>query len=394
MKRWFRMAALLLSLVLVLTSCSLFAKIEETDRQENEPFRPSVDTETEQGEESAKKHPGPEQLLAALPSYSVSDTTLLLAASEDCKLFLENSDSLAVSNTLLSAVEGRYGITVALGQYTANQMLYGVTDMVEKGSGTHYFADLLILSATEFVRYRDAGLLDRIEILPFVDVDADCFDAELTALFLDDGGTYGLVGAGSHAFKARVTLFFNPELLAAEGIAFDGYSMMENGSFDLSALAAVLAEYREKTGEAALVSGLSREATEGLLGEDGNDLLVEAFGENGDLAFMMGKVPFYIGTLGQVEKMPAARDKYGMLPIPVVENGQYATLYDPDSLYVFCIPKGNARTDCTGAFLQAWHTAATYLPYDYFENQLIEKYVWDEGTLKSIFLVAKKEKEA
>ena len=224
-------------------------------------------------------------------------------------------------------------------------------------------------------------------------MNADCFDAELTSLFADENGTYGLVRAGSHTFKAQITLFFNPELLSSVGISFDGYGMVEKGSFDLAALQEVLAAYSEKTGQPVLASGLSQTVTENLLATIGaGELTPNAFGNEGYLDFMMGKTPFFIGHLGDVEKLPTARDKCGMLPIPYKEDGAYKTFYDTDRLYVFCVPKGNARTDCTGVFLQAYHAASRYLPWRHFYDQLIEKFVWDEGTLKSILLVGKKAK--
>ena len=389
MKKAFRALALMLLLALTLTSCSLFFKTSSSSGQTPPPNKPTTDLPKDPSDAVAS-NPTVAELLETLCDYSMADTTLLLAASEDCRLLLPDGDSQSVTNSVLHAVEKKYDVEILPETYTANQLLYGVTDMVEKGSGTHYFADVLILSATEFAAYREADLLLRLETLPFLDLSSECFEADLAALFSDDDGTYGVVGAASHSFKSKITLFFNPELLAAAGIDFNGYEMVANGSFDVDALQAVLWEYSEKTDETAITSGLSTSLTEKLLSQIGSEILVSDCGNDGSLAFMMGKVPFYIGTLGDVEKMPTARDKYGMLPIPYTEDGQYGTFYDTDSLYVFCVPKGNARTDCTGLLLQAWHMASMYLPYDYFTSQLIEKYVWDEGTLKSIFLVEKK----
>ena len=99
-----------------------------------------------------------------------------------------------------------------------------------------------------------------------------------------------------------------------------------------------------------------------------------------------------IGVLSDVERMYQALDNYRMMPIPYMENGEYETFYDMESVYVFCVPKGNDRTDYTGIFLTAYHTASEYLPYSYFQQFLLEKYVRDEGTLRVIALVGKTSK--
>lgn len=386
--------ALLMAALMLFCSCSLFVRNNDPQMPSTNETPPKEDAlPPEEGGEEIAPAPSVKELLQGMIDYDCAKVTLMLAAADDCKLLEEESDSASVLMTVLNAMEEKYSASVAITDYTSNQLYMGTADMAQKGGGTDYFADILILSATEFSRYREENLLSRLEVLPFLDVSSDCFDAELTALFSDESGTYGLVGAGSHAFKAQITLFFNPELLASAGVDFDGYGMVEKGSFDLTALGTVLAEYSEKTGLSALASALSKEVTDSLftaISADG--LALAEYGNDGFLSFMMGKVPFVIGTMGDVEKMPTARDKYGMLPIPYTEDGAYKTFYDSDRLYVFCVPKGNARTDCTGFFLQAYHTASTYLPYRHFADQLIDTYVWDEGTLKSILLVGKKAK--
>ncbi len=386
--------ALLLAMLMLFCSCSLFVRQRTAKKPTLDRLPPNEDKPPiEPGQEVDTTEPTVKELLDGMIDYDFDRVTLMLATVDGCKLLEEESDSLAVLTTVLDAMEEKYGASVAISAYTENQLYMGTADMAHKGGGTDYFADILILSATEFARYREEDLLSRLEPLPFLDVDSDCFDAELTALFADDNGTYGLVGAGSHTFKAQITLFFNPELLSAAGISFDGYGMVERRVFDLAALQKVLSDYSEKTGQNALTSGLSEKVTSDLLAAIGGEAVAPSeYGNEGYLSFMMGKTPFMIGAMGEVEKMPTARDKYGMLPIPYTEDGVYKTFYDTDRLYVFCVPRGNARTDCTGIFLQAYHTASSYLPYRYFTDQLIEKYVWDEGTLKNIRLVGKKAK--
>ncbi len=384
--------AMLLAVSMLLCSCSLFVRQSPSSEQptgDPPPKEEKPDADAPDGEENATE-PTVKELLEGMTDYDFGKVTLMLAAADDCKLLEEESDSRSVLTTVLDAIEEKYGASIAVTAYSQSKLYAGVSDMAHKGGGTAYFADVLILSVTDFVRYRGQDLLSRLELLPFLDTTADCFDASLTKLLSGEDGTYGVVGAGSHTFKAQITLFFNPELLTAAGIDFDGYGMAEKGTFDLAALQKVLSQYSEKTGQDALVSDLSEEVTDSLLETISAQGITPAqYGNEGYLSFMMGKTPFMIGTMGDVEKMPTARDKYGMLPIPYTEDGAYKTFYDTDRMYVFCVPKGNARTDCTGIFLQAYHEASRYLPYRYFADQLIEKYVWDEGTLRIILRMGK-----
>ena len=387
---------LVLLLALLLTSCDLFARNQLPQKEiPKEPIHPDVNTPSAStpDENPVLADPTPAELIADLVKYNFGKTTLTVAASEGCMLFSEGTDSNAVLSTVLEAIEKKYKGSIVFGEYGKNHLYLGVKEMVQQGSATSYFADMMILSATEFSRYKEENLLERLEIIPFLDTSADCFDKELTDLFKDETGTYGVVGYGSQLFKNQIVVYFNPELLAAARIEFDGYRMVDNQTWDMAALTALANAYTDATGNAAVVSDLSEEMTGRLFSALSNDEVgfsVEVFDEDGKNAFFMGRAPILIGVLGDVEKMPTARDTYGMLPIPYLQDGAYETFYDMDSVYVFCVPKGNSRTDCTGLFLQAYHTASQYLPYSYFSQLLMEKYVRDEGTLRMIALVGKK----
>ena len=268
----------------------------------------------------------------------------------------------------------------------------GVKNMVEKGSGTAYFADLLILPATEYTRYREADLLQRLEAVPFVHTDADCYDQELTALFSEEEGTYGVVGAGSQLFKNQIVFFINTDLLLEYGVDFDGYGMVDAQTWDAAALISLIEACAAKTESYPLASGLSDQMTSDLLaamGVEPGSIQPERFGTDGRNDFMMGRVPLFIGVLADVEKMPKARDLYGLLPIPYLVDEAYETFYDMEGVYVFCVPKGVGQSDLVGLFLQAYHTASAYLPYSYFKQWLVERYVRDENTLRMIVLVGK-----
>ena len=397
-----RAGCLVLTLILLLTSCSMFRRTEpqQTPEQPTTDKKPT-DNSTKPPEGPADhpivNDPTPDELIADLPALDFASTVLTVAVDENCALFAQGTDSNAVLATVLEAIKKKYNGEAVFAEYTKNHLYLGVEEMVNQGSATSYFADLLILPATEYVRYRDAGLLERLETIPFLHTDAACFDQAMTDLFRDESGTYGVVGYGSQLFKNQITVFFNPELLEAAGIDFDGYAKVYDKSWSVQDLTALAAAYAEKTGKDAISSGLTEEMTARLLSalsEDGEqiELSMASYAEVGRFAFMMGRVPLFIGVLGDVEKMLTARDRYGMLPIPYLENGEYETFYDMDGVYVFCVPKGNNRTDCTGLFLQAYHTASQYLPYSYFQQFLLEKYVRDEGTLRMIALVGKSAK--
>lgn len=401
----FRALCLLCLASVLLTSCSMFRRTKKTeipdqDLPDSTDQTPEEDkTETSDPEDDPippVKDPTPEELIADMLSYDFKGTTLTVAVPKDCALFTGSTDSNAVLTTVLEAIQKKYNTTVLFTEYGKEEMYEGVENMVNLGSSVGYFTDLMILSATEYARYRNAGLLERMEVIPFINADDDCYDRQLGELFCDESGTYGVVGFGSQTFKNQITLFVNPVLLKDAGIAFEGYPMVKDGTWDLQALMNLLEEYTEKTGKPALSSVLSERMNENLfsvLKTEGMTLAdmptVCAYGQNGRGEFMLGKVPVMIGVLSDVERMYLALGDYRMLPIPYTEEGKYETFYDMESVYVFCVPKNNIRTDYTGIFIHAFHTASEYLPYSYFQQFLLEKYVRDEGTLRVIALVGK-----
>ena len=400
-----RALCLLMVCSLLLTSCTLFRRKKTADlTKEDDPAEDKTeDTEKDEGSvlpETPEKAPDPtpEELIAGMMDYDFGGTTLTVSVVENCSLFNEGTDSNAVLATVLEAIEKKYNTEIAFAQYSKQQLFLGTEEMVTEGSSTAYFTDMLILPATEYARYRNAGLLERLEMIPFIDTESDCYDGELGKLFKDESGTYGVVGYGSQPFKNQITLYVNLDLLKAENIDFVGYDAVKDKSWDAESFAELLLRYTEKTGKAALTSVLSEEWTENLfyaMDKEGTWLdldKVAVFGQEGRDEFMLCKVPFMIGVLSDVERMYQALDNYRMMPIPYMENGEYETFYDMESVYVFCVPKGNDRTDYTGIFLTAYHTASEYLPYSYFQQFLLEKYVRDEGTLRVIALVGKTSK--
>ncbi|MBE6638249.1 MAG: ABC transporter substrate-binding protein [Ruminococcaceae bacterium] len=386
-----RLACLVLALMMLLTSCEIFQRKKSFDTKQptvsdKEPPEPSVSDDDNKEEISVQT---PEELLDSLRMFDFEGTAIMIAVPENAYLLADSTMS-----TVLDVIEKKYNGKITLSEYSKGHMYYGVKSMVEKVGVSEYFADLLILSATEYFRFKDADLLERLETLPFMNPNDDCFDAAMTELFSDDTGTYGIVGDGSQLFKSQIVLYVNFELLAAVDMKFDGYAMAERGTWDMQALCKVLAAYESVAGKTALASSVSSEMISHLttaLAQQGSfeDLSIELHGADGRTAFMMGRIPFLIGTVGDMELMTKARDSYGMLPVPYTENGEYKTFYDMDSVYVFCIPKGSSRSDCTGALLEAYHTASKYLPYQYFTDNLIEKYARQEGTIKMIAMIGK-----
>ena len=382
-------------LPLILSGCSLFsrkAQCSAPPTAEVEETKPNSPETKEPTASPVLGDPTPAELLSSLVDYDFDGKPLTVAVPDDCSLFAEGTDSNAVLAEVLSAITEKYNTSVFFSEYAKNHLYMGVKDMVEKGSATAYFADLLILPATEYARYREADLLQRLETLPFVHVDADCYDKTLTELFSDEEGTFGAVGHGSQLFKNQIVLFFNTELLAAYGIDFDGYSLVDDGLWNTEELLSLIAACGEKTEGYPLTSGLSAEMTADLLavlGVEADAASLERFGTDGRNDFMMGRAPLFIGVLGDVERMPKARDLYGMLPIPYLTDTGYETFYDMEGVYVFCVPKGVGQSDLVGLFLQAYHSASAYLPYSYFKQWLVEKYVRDENTLRMITLVGK-----
>lgn len=400
-----RVLCMLLVCSLLLTSCTLFRRNKNSPQEDSVENTENTEDTTEEDEKDPSSEdsetkpvvpdPTPEELIADMMPYDFNKAIITVAVPEDCAMFDQGTDSNAVLAEVLEAIEKKYNTTVLFTEFDKEQMYEGTEEMVTLGTSVLYFADILVLSATEYARYRNAGLLERMETIPFLKPNDDCFDAKLGQLFCDEGGTFGVVGYGSQIFKNQITVFINPSLLKEAGISFDGYPMVKNGSWDVAALESLLQEYTQKTGKSALASVLSEEINENLYamleGQEGAPELTEpyAFGQSGRDEFMLGKVPVLIGVLADVERMYLALDDYRMLPIPYMENGEYETFYDMESVYVFCVPKGNIKTDYTGIFINAYHTASEYLPYSYFQQFLLEKYVRDEGTLRVIALVGK-----
>jgi hypothetical protein len=231
----------MLALTLLLTSCDLFQR--QKPPQKPTPVKPEhPETETTDTQPPEKNpivnDPTPEELIKELQDYDFNGTAITVAVPEDCGLFAQGTDSNAVLSTVLDVIEKKYNGNVVFGEYAGNQMYLGVEKMVEQGA-TSYFADMLILPATEYARYRKAGLLERLETIPFLDPAAACFDSRLTDLFRDETGTYGVVGYGSQLFKNQIVVFFNPELLSAARISFDGFAMVNVKSWSPEALAAL-----------------------------------------------------------------------------------------------------------------------------------------------------------
>ena len=358
--------------------------------------------------------------LAALPETDFDGLSFIVATAGYDPLFPTEGERLddRAKLTRNAAVSERYNVSFIPASATADT-IYNET-MAAQNSGM-YYADLLILPASQVGRFAAAGLLRNLHNLPFWDNTTAAYGDTASA-----GGanltTYADLGAAVLDHDRLPAIYFNRTL--AESLGYDLYGAVESGEWtwelylqaaadaatldgvwghtvypadeniysDLCAGSYGLSLLETPEGSAPTVTvpeGLERLDT--LL----RSLRSETARYPGDpentlaplQSFSGGNLLFCSADLEYMDWLYDSPTKWGVLPLPGNGDGSYRSPTGADAP-VLCVTAANNKFEQTGLILAALNAASTDVITDAYITERLQNRLRDWESAAMIELIA------
>lgn len=347
--------------------------------------------------------------LSALPEADFGGLSFIVATAGYDPLFPAEGERIDDRAKLArnAAVSERYNVSFIPAASTVDA-IYSET-LAAETSGL-YYADLLILPASQVGRFAAAGLLRNLHNLPFWDNTTVAYGATASA-----GGanrtTYADLGAAVLDHDRLPAIFFNRTL--AESLGYDLYGAVESGEWtwelylqaaadaafldgvwghtvypadeniysDLCAGSFGLSLLQQTEGSAPVLTvpeGIERIDT--LL----RSLRSETARYPGDpenvlaplQSFSGGSLLFCTADLEYMDWLYDAPTKWGILPLPGNGDGNYHSPTGADAP-VLCVTAANNKFEQTGLILAALNAASTDVITDAYITERLQNRLRD-----------------
>ena len=397
------LAALLLLLSLLLTSCSLTLNTPgETDADTDETgdvaVRPA-ETEREEDETVYRYAGNPDYpiladaYLDALPNMDFGGATFIITSSD--VTFLDPDAVRYVSDTVKKrndAVEEKYNINITTAESDAAAMIEEAKKARLAGM---YYTDIMCLPISEVCVFDAEDLLMNLRSLPHLDLTKPYFNATSVEATTVGYRTLGVAGEATPASDLPC-IIFNRGVLGAD-VTSELYSLAESGGLTWDKLLGyfTLADTMEGVAPSVLADGEGIDSIFVSLGEKyvassvktvpAAATLQNSFDwaatyarpmissgtsagiprEESAAAFSEGKALFTVGKVGSLDDYRTTGSRIGILPMPKqTADASYRSLAGGDAL-VMTVPAGTTNNEMISLVLSGINAAS----YGYVTEQ-------------------------
>lgn len=349
------------------------------------------------------------RLDALIDTIDVSGFNMILVTASDTVdvVFSDENDPLyAARSNRNSMLYDKYGVNVRTiyGEAVDTDRIYAdLSAATSAGEGVDYYVDLLMLPANRAGGFLAKGLLKDMRTLPFYDTRSGNNAGNVGNMRYFD------LGEGTDAPELIYSVFFNRNMVGAE-MTDALYSASLEGSlgFETLLIAAQTAEGREadigcadndnsifgrKSADLLGIDFITkdRQGVPKLSVSDENILALDAFAARASVlsyytpaegaassieAFIAGKTPFYLGTLGDITELYDKPLEWGVLTLPS-DKGLGAIA---DNRPVICLPEISSRLEQTSLWLSGFNAASGEWIRDSFLKTSIENHLRDNNS--------------
>ena len=313
----------------------------------------------------------PEGILERFYAYTYGGTYVTVATCSEKNPLFPDSGLISDANlyTVSSALQKKFDISLA--KFPSElEILIKTLDTAES-SGNNY-ADIVAIPLSAVPSFEGKDIFYKISSLPFISKDADYFSENEN---LEITGEYFIGGSASFRISDTKVIYFNTELLKSFGAKLP-YTLLSSKSWTWEKMHEYLALGKGFAAQEDILSVIKATANEtnadtdsvvSSLAEKITPLVID---ENAKEKFLGGEALFYLGTLGELEELNKSDAAYGLLPIPLFEEGDdYKRFHHSDDITVFACAKsspdleraaliiGAANASCYGSFESFFFTA-------------------------------------
>lgn len=367
--------ALMIALSLVLSSCGVFffsydADLPNTPDKEDIPDIESPDPPEPELPEildfGFADTFDPAAMLSLLHGYDFGSSYVIIAmTSRDSSMF--TSSELYLDSGIYErnkALESTFNFKFSKINEDSETLLKNIKDRIKSGEN---YADILTMSLSSAYKFADAGLLDDLTKLPFINTSHEYF-SQSSDLGLD--GNYFVAGSASYLPSQTRVLFFNrSELEKLEKST--PYSLITSKKWTWDALLGYLSNDTTLSTEqdlASLISATVRNTDE--IKRTKAKELSESFSalsvtEKAKESFVSGDSLFYLGTFADLTDFMDSENPIGIMPLPLFEEGDsYSNIRLASEVTVFACPKNSSDSERSAFLISAINAASN----DYVES--------------------------
>ncbi|MGI6201778.1 MAG: extracellular solute-binding protein [Eubacteriales bacterium] len=322
-------------------------------------------------------------------------------------------------------VEDKLNTTILTIGGTSDQIFDDLRTAEKAGT---YYADIIAVPIWQLGKFIAAGLLLRVNSLPFLDLDAEWFDADcMTQATAGYSSAYTVIGDVNLEPGKLFSVLWN-KALAASVSAGDLYKLTYRGVWTwdyMLTCARAIADVdggiygiASSAGAETFISALYASSGEKLFETAADGALAAAFGteraqnvveklkmfftadagllgdslqiptSQGTSAFYAGNAGFIVTPLETVEWFTNMKANWGVLPLPKYDEPQekYYAYVDRGALS-FSTPSGNKNIEAAGVFMSAFSAATGNLIADAFYTHLIKYVIRDSDSLNMMDII-------
>lgn len=386
--------SLLLAVSLLLSSCGVFyfkyeadgSSVPSADALEDIKDPSKVDTEPPSYIDfGISDNFDPKAMLDRFYNYNFDGAYVTVATCSDKNPLFPDSGLIADANlyTVSTALQEKFDISLTKFPSTLKELVKTL-DTAES-SGNNY-ADIVAIPLSAVPSFEGKNIFNPISSLPFVNKDAEYFAENKN---LEITGEFFVGGSASFRISDTKVIYFNTEMLESLG-AKSPYTLLSAKKWTWNRLIDYisLGNFAAEDDIFSLIMATSDEKTRAVdtvaayLTEK---ILPSLIDENAKEKFLGGEALFYLGTLGDAEELSKADTLYGLLPIPLFEDGDsYKRFHHSDDITVFACAKSSPDLERASLIISAANAACYGSVESFFFSATKNSFFRDNGSNLSL----------
>ncbi len=351
-----KLSFILISIILCvcLTSCSVFGIVQKVTL----PYSPSADSLKDHDMPSADlPNPptpmdfgisdtfDPEGALSKMYAYDYQNGFVTVATNIKNGAFVTNSGLFIDSSVYDRNNAIKSGLNLTFSTLVEKDAAAVVKNLESANKNMTKYADVIAVSLSDVSLFDGKTVFCEASSLPFVNASGYAINNETFSL---ESSTFVISEASILPSQTKI-VYFNSSLMKNASIGkADPYTLLSGNKWTWDALENYISKtYPLMTADdlSSLINATVSEASEENTAKAKSiaDKIAESTEKSDDPRkdFLDGKALFYIGTLADISAISESEIDFGLLPVPVFEEGDpYLDLHNASDITVYAVPGG------------------------------------------------------
>ena len=328
----------------------------------------------------------PVAMLENFYTYNYNGDYVTVATCSDKNPLFPDSGLIADANlyTVSEALQKKFNISLTKFPSELKDLIKTL-DKAES-SGNNY-AHIVAIPLSAVSSFEGKDIFFKISSLPFINKDAEYFSENED---LGITSEYFIGGSASFRISDTKVIYFNTELIKSLGGELP-YTLLSSKKWTWDKMCEYFALGKGFAAEDDILSVIAATAAEKGEGADAavssvaEKISASVISENAKESFLSGEALFYLGTLGESDELSKADNLYGLLPIPIFEEGDdYKRFHHSDDITVFACAKSSPDLERAALVISAANASCYGSVESFFFSAAKNSFFRDNGSNLSL----------